>query len=147
MTDQKETPPLQFAPSTFGQKKALPTTPERMVDLRKLHLDMCDTGEDGQPIFPSKTAFVVAASNADYTTREIADTLGMKSSVVYSLIWRSKSGYKPKRKSAAAKAAAEAAAGVEDGGDDEPSNDELNDDELELDDPGELDESDLEAEL
>lgn len=131
---------LKFAPSTFGQKKAEVVTEERKQAVRDLHASMCDEAEDGSPIYPGKTAFVVAAHKAGFTTREIAETLDMKVGVVYSMIWRKTSGYKPKSKS---KANAEGAEG--NGEDTEVDDDDLTDEELEADDG--LTDEELEAQL
>ena len=73
---------LKFAPSTFGQKKSKPTTPETLQALTELHKEMSAGG------LVSKTAYCVEAHKRGYTTREIADVLGMKPAIVYSLIWR-----------------------------------------------------------
>ena len=127
---------LKFAPSTFGQKKALPATQERIAALREFHTSLVTTDAQGTPVYPSKTAFVVAAHKAGYTTREIAETLGMKPAVVYSMIWRVTSGYKPPRKGA--NGSKEAAAGEVEAppeGDDELTDEEVA--ELEEEDLGE----------
>jgi hypothetical protein len=128
--------PLKFAVSTFGAKKAEPSTPERLQAVRELHGTMCDKAEDGSDILPSKTDFVVAASKAGFTTREIADALGMKPAVVYSMIWRKTSGYKPKRKPAA-EGGAEAS--TEGGNSEDEVGEDLTDEEA-----AELEESELE---
>ncbi len=107
--------PLQFAPSTFGQKREkAPVTQERLEALRGLHAGMITKGADGSDVFPSKTAFVVAAHKAGYSTNEIAELLGQKPAVIYSMIWRVTAGYKPKRKP---KDGAQAAAAEHEGGD------------------------------
>ncbi len=104
---------LQFAEHTFGGKKAAPVTPERLAELRQFHAELIDDAEDGSKIYPTKTAFVVAASKAGYSTREIAAVLEMKPAVVYSMIWRVKSGYKAPRKPTVADDAAETDASEE----------------------------------
>lgn len=102
--------PLQFAPSTFGLKREkAPVTQERLEALRQLHAGMITKGADGSDVFPSKTAFVVAAHKAGYSTNEIAELLGQKPAVIYSMIWRVTAGYKPRRKP---KDGAQAAAGA-----------------------------------
>lgn len=96
---KKKTTELQFAPSTFGQKKRRePIKPERLEELRALHASMVEQDENGEPVYPSKTAFVVKANEEGYTTREIGELLGQKPAVIYSMIWRVTSGYKPKSK-------------------------------------------------
>ena len=123
---------LTFAPSTFGQKKEIkPLSAERREAMVELHASLCDEDDEGNPILPSKTAFVVAANKAGFTTREIAELLEMKPAVVYSMIWRVTKGYKGPKK---AKAVEEPA--IEDEGEDELENDEDLEDELSDDDLG-----------
>lgn len=121
---------LQFAPSTFGQRREqAPITEDRLQALRELHASMVK-GD----VYPSKTAFVVAAHKAGYTTREIAEVLSMKPAVVYSMIWRVTHNYKPSRKAKDAKqnAAAPEADEAGDLGDEDISDEDLDaaDDEL-----------------
>jgi DNA-directed RNA polymerase specialized sigma24 family protein len=93
---------LQFAPSTFGQKKEKePTSKETMSAIAKLHKQMSD--ELKGP--PGKTDFIVRCVEEDFTHQQIADTLGMKKSTVYSMWW-SKTQKKSKRQRAAEAAAA-----------------------------------------
>ena len=74
---------LKFAKSNFG-KKAEPTSAETLKELQDLHVKMSEGG------LVSKTAFIKACFDEGYKTREIADVLGMKSAVVYSMYWRVK---------------------------------------------------------